>query len=142
VILTICSANPSCLGAKEFGITNAVILAEPNAPFLRRWLDAYRSFRSKGKDEFWDEHSVVLPAKLARKYPQDITVLSEKAFFWPLWHDDTSIGFSDPIGRSLWIRLMPTICTRAVPGCSRRSDVWRGPRPRHQLSSMGTVLSG
>jgi hypothetical protein len=47
-----------------------------------------RSFRSKGKDEFWSEHSVVLPAKLARAYPQDVTILPENAFFWPLWHDD------------------------------------------------------
>jgi SAM-dependent methyltransferase len=72
----------------ESGMANAVILAEPNAPFLIRWLDAYRSFRSRGKDEFWHEHSVSLPAKMARKYPQDITVLSEEAFFWPSWHDD------------------------------------------------------
>jgi hypothetical protein len=72
----------------DIGMANAVILAEPNAPFLVRWLDAYRSFRSKGKDEFWSEHSVLLPAKLAQAYPQEVTILPEKAFFWPLWHDD------------------------------------------------------
>jgi SAM-dependent methyltransferase len=71
----------------EVGMANAVILAEPNAPFLLRWLDAYRTFRSRGRDEFWNEHSVALPARLAKQYPQDITILSDKAFFWPLWHD-------------------------------------------------------
>ena len=29
-----------------------------------------------------------MPAKLAQAYPQDVTILPEKAFFWPLWHDD------------------------------------------------------
>ena len=67
----------------DIGIANAVILAEPNAPFLRRWLEAYRSFTG-----VWNEHSVLVPAKMAVEYPEEITVLSEKAFFWPLWHDD------------------------------------------------------
>jgi hypothetical protein len=70
------------------GLANAVILAEPNAPFLVRWLDAYHSFRSGGIDEFWAEHSVYLPAKMALAYPHEITVLSDRAFFWPLWHPD------------------------------------------------------
>jgi SAM-dependent methyltransferase len=67
----------------DIGIANAVILAEANAPFLRRWLEAYRSFNG-----VWNEHSVVVPARLAAEYPEEITVLSDKAFFWPLWHDD------------------------------------------------------
>jgi hypothetical protein len=70
------------------GMANAVILAEPNAPFLVRWLDNYRTFRSKGRDEYWNEHSVELPAKLAQEHPDEITVLSDKAFFWPLWKPD------------------------------------------------------
>jgi SAM-dependent methyltransferase len=72
----------------EFGMANAVILAEPNAPFLRRWLDAYRSFRSQGKDEYWSEHSVRLPARLAAAHPEEITILPPNAFFWPLWTQD------------------------------------------------------
>ena len=67
----------------DIGIANAVILAEPNAPFLRRWLETYRSFTGK-----WNEHSVLLPAKMAATFPQEITVLPENAFFWPLWHHD------------------------------------------------------
>ena len=42
----------------EWGLTNAVILAEPQAPFLRRWLQEYRSFRGTGQlDSSWNEHS-------------------------------------------------------------------------------------
>ena len=77
----------------EFGLANAVILAEPNAPFLCRWLEEYRSFRSKGNDEFWSEHSVILPQKLAREYPEEITILPYTAFFWPLWSRNIWSGY-------------------------------------------------
>ena len=68
---------------KELGLCNAVILAEPHAPFLQKWYSEYRSFRSKGYDAYWDEHSVQLPKKLSQQCPNDITVLSPFAFFWP-----------------------------------------------------------
>lgn len=70
---------------REFGLCNAVILAESGAPFLRRWYGEYRSFRSKGYDEFWNEHSVFIPARLAKEFPKEITMLPPVAFFWPLW---------------------------------------------------------
>jgi hypothetical protein len=70
------------------GLTNAVILAEPNAEFLRLWYDSYRKFRSKGRDIFWNEHSVKVPAILAGRYPELITTLPHEAFFWPRWHPD------------------------------------------------------
>jgi hypothetical protein len=80
------------LGREDVGreprMSNAVILAEPNAPFIVRWLNRYRSFRSLGRDVYWNEHSVLLPAELARQHPGEITVLSHKAFFWPLWTSD------------------------------------------------------
>ncbi len=73
----------------QYGLTNAVILAEPESPFLRRWLDAYRSFRSTGRwDKFWNEHGVKVPSELARTYPREITVLPHTAFFWPLWTEE------------------------------------------------------
>ena len=68
----------------HWGLANAVILAEPRAPFLCRWLDEYRSFRG----EVWNEHSVQLPKKLASEHPSEITVLPSNAFFWPLWTED------------------------------------------------------
>jgi hypothetical protein len=72
---------------KELGLCNAVILAEPQAPFLRRWHSEYRSFRSKGNDVYWDEHSVQLPNRLAKQFPDDITVLPPSAFFWPTFKE-------------------------------------------------------
>jgi SAM-dependent methyltransferase len=84
--------NSTVLGQEgegaEHGMANAVILAEPNAPFLRRWLAEYRSFRSSGRDQYWNEHSVQLPVRLAKAHPDEITILSPKAFFWPLWTDE------------------------------------------------------
>ena len=65
------------------GICNAVILAQPEAPFLRRWREEYRSFRSKGRDALWDEHSVRIPYALSRQFPDEVTTLPESAFFWP-----------------------------------------------------------
>jgi hypothetical protein len=65
------------------GLCNAVILAEPQAPFLKRWHSEYRSFRSKGYDTYWDEHSVRVPYQLSKQFPDELTVLPHFAFFWP-----------------------------------------------------------
>ena len=69
----------------QFGLANAVILAEPNASFLKRWYEEYHWFRSKGRDRYWSEHSVRLPLELSKKHPDEITVLPHTAFYWPLW---------------------------------------------------------
>ena len=63
------------------GLGNAVILAEPNALFLRKWHDEYRSFRPEG----WNEHSIQKPGELARKFPNDVTVLPHDNFYSPDW---------------------------------------------------------
>jgi Glycosyltransferase sugar-binding region containing DXD motif len=67
----------------KYGLGNAIILAEPQSSFLSRWLDGYRSFRGRGEDEFYTEHSVKLPFKLARDYPDEIEVLPHAAFYRP-----------------------------------------------------------
>ena len=72
-----------------WGLCNAVILSQPNGAFIRSWIDCYRTFRSTGHDEHWDEHSVRLPRRLAEE-PElrgQITVLGPRAFFFPLWHE-------------------------------------------------------
>ena len=75
--------------AGKTGLANAVILAEPQSPFLCRWLEEYRSFRGGPPgSEFWNHHSVLLPEQLARAHPSEITVLQPTAFFWPLWTDE------------------------------------------------------
>jgi hypothetical protein len=66
------------------GLCNAVILAEPEAPFLKLWHDSYRSFRSEGPhDAYWNEHSVQIPWRLAAAHPDLVTILPHDAFHWP-----------------------------------------------------------
>jgi hypothetical protein len=67
----------------EHGLCNAVIVSPRDAPFLARWLDAYRTFDGSQ----WAEHSVALPLRLARAAPGDVRQLEARAFFWPLWDD-------------------------------------------------------
>ncbi|WP_230530415.1 glycosyltransferase family 32 protein [Microvirga roseola] len=72
-----------------YGLANAVILAEPDAPFLHRWRDEYRSFRNDVPGgRYWAEHSVALPKRLAQAYPSDIITLPHNAFYWPLWDEE------------------------------------------------------
>jgi hypothetical protein len=79
------------------GLCNAVILAESGAPFLQRWHSEYRSFRSRGHDEYWDEHSVRLPYQLSKKFPDEITVLPHTAFFWPTFKaEDLALIYDSP----------------------------------------------
>ena len=67
------------------GLCNAVILSVPNSEFLKIWYEAYVSFRSFGRDEYWDEHSVIVPFELAKENPQLIHIEDERSFFWPNW---------------------------------------------------------
>ncbi len=67
--------------AGEIGLCNAVILARPGAPFIRRWMEGFdpatslwAGFRSKGRDAFWNEMAVRYPAHLARLYPDEVRV--------------------------------------------------------------------
>jgi len=70
---------------KDNKLCNAVMLAEPQAMFLKRWYESYHDFRGDGRGVFWNEHSVLRPATLAQTYPDEITILSNRAFFWPLF---------------------------------------------------------
>ena len=66
-----------------FGLCNAVMLSEPGNKFLSLWLDSYKNFRSKGKDEYWVEHSVKVPFELSKQYPDLLTILEPEAFHYP-----------------------------------------------------------
>jgi hypothetical protein len=93
--------NSAVLGREGFDGTSAadaIILAEPQAPFLKRWLDEYRSFR--GDEGHWSEHAVQVPAQLAKQFPDEITMLEPTAFFYPLWtpeHIEWIFGSDKPI---------------------------------------------
>ena len=67
------------------GLCNAVLLSEKNSDFVNHWLKEYQTFRSKGRDKYWNEHSVQVPEKLAMLYPESLTQLSPRAFHYPLY---------------------------------------------------------
>ena len=68
-------------------VCNAVMLSEPDSFFVKIWLEAYRSFRSMGRDAYWGEHSCYVPLWLAREHPQKVYLASEWAFQYPLFDD-------------------------------------------------------
>jgi SAM-dependent methyltransferase len=70
------------------GICNAIMLSEINSEFMSSWLLEFKSFRSKGRDQYWAEHAVTVPLRLAKSIPESITILDEKAFFYPGWTDE------------------------------------------------------
>ena len=70
------------------GLCNAVLLSEKNSEFVNLWLNEYKTFRSKGRDKYWNEHSVKVPERLAALHPEFITKLSPFAFHYPLYDKD------------------------------------------------------
>jgi mannosyltransferase OCH1-like enzyme len=70
-----------------YGLCNAVMLSKPNSEFALKWLDSYKTFRSKGRDENWDEHSVLKPLELSKIYKNNIKILNSNNFFYPLWYN-------------------------------------------------------
>lgn len=77
-----------------YGLCNAVMAGVPGARFARHWLDLYSSFRSRGRDVLWDEHSVLLPARLAtscKLLSSAVTILPPKRFFPFYWDEARSV---------------------------------------------------
>jgi hypothetical protein len=123
------------------GLGNAVILAEPQAPFLRRWHSEYRSFRSKGHDIYWDEHSVRIPYQLSEQFPDEIAILPHFAFFWPTYKpEDLALIFDSiaPIDISRayathlwetpsWERYLEHLTPRRVRGVETNFHRWARP---------------
>ena len=70
---------------ESYGLCNATMGGRPGAPFATRWLERYDTFRSKGRDRYWDEHSVRLPLQLALAHADDITILPSSRCFEPSW---------------------------------------------------------
>lgn len=77
---------------RVFGLGNSVIMSSPSSTFLKRWYESYRSFRSRGHDEFYDEHGAGYSFRLAQQHPEEITLLNETAFLTP---DMTPRGIAD-----------------------------------------------
>jgi hypothetical protein len=97
----------------QYGICNATMLSKMNAKFLNAWYREYKWFRSKGRDEFWDEHSVRVPLRLSRESElhDSLHVLDREAFFptnWALWEDIFVSGDLTPFRNSYSIHLWDT----------------------------------
>lgn len=71
---------------RNMGLCNAVMMAEKNSEFLKLWLSSYDTFRSKGKDKFWAEHSVKLPSILAKKHPELLQIEPYNSFHYPVYY--------------------------------------------------------
>jgi hypothetical protein len=61
-----------------------------NGMFVSYVLSTYTTFRSYGKDEFWDEHSVRLLAEIPEQHPTwlssgQLTTVNATSFHAPLW---------------------------------------------------------
>ncbi|KAI9258130.1 hypothetical protein BDA99DRAFT_515302 [Phascolomyces articulosus] len=88
------------------GLCNAMMMSRPNSRFIQRYYASYATF---DLDE-WNYHSVILPGKLAPHFPDEITILGYKAFFWPLWDSvglrtaylEKSYDYHDNLGTHIW----------------------------------------
>ena len=59
---------------------NGLILAHKGSPFLRAWLEG---FRTADFEKCWDCHSVVYPSQLAKNMSNDVNVLPIESFYDP-----------------------------------------------------------
>ena len=71
---------------RRMGLGNSVMLSEKNSEFAKEWLKAYKTFRSKGKDKYWAEHSIAYPLKLAKKLKDKIHIVKYNRFHYPLYY--------------------------------------------------------
>lgn len=71
---------------RKMGLCNAVMMSEKNSEFIKIWLNEYRSFRSKGRDKYWAEHSVEVPMLLAKKHPDLLHTEPYNSFHYPLYY--------------------------------------------------------
>lgn len=79
------------------GVANSVMASAPGSRFIARWQKEYVWFRGESITKFWSEHSLQVPLKLSREFPDEITVLDERAFHWPLWTEEGLHAlFADP----------------------------------------------
>lgn len=65
----------------EESLCNALIMAEPGAPFVRRWLEGM----PEAFDGSWSQHSCQLPHRLSRLHPEEIHVEGERSFYPYMW---------------------------------------------------------
>lgn len=66
------------------GLGNAIIMAKKQSYFGKKWYEhIYDEF-----DGSWNNHSIIYPLKLSKKYPNSIHVESQKSFYKHIWTDE------------------------------------------------------
>lgn len=70
------------------GLCPATMLGSRNSDFGRQWLAGFKDSFGGGPpgSPTWCTHSVNYPLWLSQQIPQEITILNDKAFFYPLYH--------------------------------------------------------
>jgi hypothetical protein len=82
------------------GLCDGVILAEKNSEFLQHWLTSYQTHRSRGRDQYWDEHAVRIPYSLSQQYPELLHIEPYSSFHYPLYHN------SEPAASESGVKLL------------------------------------
>lgn len=72
------------------GLCPAIIASEKDATFGKHWLSGFQESFMGGAPgtNGWCTHSVIYPAWLAERMPNEISIANYQAFFWPLYHTD------------------------------------------------------
>jgi len=113
--------NPAVMGIEPgTGLCNAVILAQPQAPFIARWQAQYRSFDGQK----WNHHSVVLPGRMAQESPDQIKLADKYNFFYPA-HNDPVCAYlwgAKPSRAALALRMGKNALKLAAMWLKRNSD--------------------
>lgn len=65
---------------------NGIIMSEKNSEFANLWFEQYKTFRSKGKDKYWAEHSSKISYILSKKYPSLLHIVPSDYFHYPLYY--------------------------------------------------------
>ncbi len=81
-VLGVQQTIPGAMG----GFCNAIMIGRAGSAFSSSWIEHYRSFNSRGRDLFWDFHSVKLPMYLYALRPEDVHILPHDKWFFPLWN--------------------------------------------------------
>ncbi|KAI9353025.1 nucleotide-diphospho-sugar transferase [Zopfochytrium polystomum] len=77
--------HPMVMGKEvDYGLCNAIMISAPNSTFIRAWYESYRTF----DDSSWNDHSVSMPIKLAKKMPKEICALPRTHMFYPTYESN------------------------------------------------------
>ena len=70
---------------KSCGVSDAIILAEKNSLFLRRWIEDYNVAY---KNEWYAYNACTRPFELSKQFPSEIDILPVESFCKYSWHTE------------------------------------------------------